>query len=89
MEKAKAIARRALQVINMREEQERLNIWTVILRLEVLYGTADSVEASYREALATNDEQKVHLAMATAYAENDKIKVIFGLFFSTKFINQF
>ncbi|XP_037793732.1 nucleolar protein 58-like [Penaeus monodon] len=74
VEKAKAVARRALQVINMREEQERLNIWTVILRLEVLYGTAESVQASYREALATNDEQQVHLAMAMVYAENDKIK---------------
>ncbi|XP_047480306.1 protein RRP5 homolog isoform X2 [Penaeus chinensis] len=74
MEKAKAVARRALQVINMREEQERLNIWTVILRLEVLYGTAETVQASYREALATNDEQQVHLAMAMVYAENDKIK---------------
>ncbi|ROT65001.1 putative protein RRP5-like [Penaeus vannamei] len=74
MEKAKAVARRALQVINMREEQERLNIWTVILRLEVLYGTPETVQASYREALATNDEQQVHLAMAMVYAENDKIK---------------
>ncbi|XP_063601568.1 protein RRP5 homolog isoform X2 [Penaeus indicus] len=74
MEKAKAVARRALQVINMREEQERLNIWTVILRLEVLYGTAETVQASYREALATNDEQQVHLAMAMVYAENDRIK---------------
>lgn len=75
MEKAKAVARRALQVINMREEQERLNIWTVILRLEVLYGTPETVQASYREALATNDEQQVHLVMAMVYAENDKIKV--------------
>lgn len=74
VDKARAVARRALQVIDIREEEERLNIWTVLLRLEVLYGTTDSVGETYREALATNDQLKVHLAMAMVYAESNKLK---------------
>lgn len=75
MDKAKGVARRALQVINTQEEEERLNVWTVLLRLEVLYGSPESVAKAYQEALATNDQLKVHLAMAMVYAESNKFKV--------------
>ncbi|XP_050709588.1 protein RRP5 homolog [Eriocheir sinensis] len=54
----------SLQVMDAQEEEERLNVWTVLLRLEVLYGGPESVAEAYREALATNDQLKVHLAMA-------------------------
>nr|XP_045592491.1 protein RRP5 homolog [Procambarus clarkii] len=74
IDKAKAVAHRALQVIDIREEEERLNIWTVLLRLEVSYGTPESVAETYREALATNDQLKVHMAMAMVYAESNKLK---------------
>ena len=75
VDKAKALAQRALQVINTQEEEERLNIWTVLLRLEVLYGNPESVAEAYKEALATNDQLKIHLAMAMVYTESNKIKV--------------
>ncbi|XP_050706071.1 protein RRP5 homolog isoform X3 [Eriocheir sinensis] len=71
VDKAKAVARRALQVMDAQEEEERLNVWTVLLRLEVLYGGPESVAEAYREALATNDQLKVHLAMAMVYAESE------------------
>lgn len=39
IEKARAIARRALSTISFREEQEKLNVWCALLNLENLYGT--------------------------------------------------
>lgn len=75
VDKAKAVARRALQVISTQEEEERLNIWTVLLRLEVLYGSPETVATVYKEALTTCDHLKIHLAMAMVYTEANKIKV--------------
>lgn len=39
VEKARAIAKRALSTIDTKEEQEKLNVWTAFLNLENLYGT--------------------------------------------------
>jgi hypothetical protein len=39
IEKARAIAQRALSTISFREEQEKLNVWCALLNLENLYGT--------------------------------------------------
>lgn len=39
VEKARAIAKRALSTIDTKEEQEKLNVWTALLNLENLYGT--------------------------------------------------
>lgn len=71
---ARSIAQRALQVVDVQEFEERINIWTVILRLEVLYGTEESLSKVFGEALATNDPLKIYIAMAMVYAENNKIK---------------
>ena len=35
----RAIAKRALQTINTREEQEKLNVWIALLNFENLHGT--------------------------------------------------
>jgi rRNA biogenesis protein RRP5 len=39
IEKARAVAQRALSTISFREEQEKLNVWCALLNLENLYGT--------------------------------------------------
>lgn len=39
IEKARAVARRALQTINQRHEVERLNVQIALLNLEHLFGT--------------------------------------------------
>ncbi|KAK3873019.1 hypothetical protein Pcinc_021945 [Petrolisthes cinctipes] len=74
LEQAKAVGRRALQVIDVREEEERLNVWTVLLRLEVKFGTPESAAGLYKEALATNDQLKVHIAMAMVYNQDGQIR---------------
>lgn len=59
IEKARAVARRALTSIQFREEQEKLNVWMALLNLEHLYGTQDSLDSVFQEALQFNDPLKV------------------------------
>lgn len=82
VDKAKAVAYRALEVIDIREEEERLNVWTVLLRLEVLYGTSESVSQAYQEALSTNDQLKIQLALAMVYSESNKLKEAEKIYFT-------
>lgn len=39
IEKARSVARRALQTMSYRSEGERLNVWIALLNLENMYGT--------------------------------------------------
>ncbi|KAK7086951.1 hypothetical protein SK128_004865 [Halocaridina rubra] len=89
LEQARSVAKRALQLINMQEYEERINVWTVLLRLEVLYGTEESTEEAFKEALATNDPLKIYLAMAMVFAESNKVKEAEDTYFKlTKKFNQ-
>ncbi|KAJ6604467.1 hypothetical protein DFH09DRAFT_1122792 [Mycena vulgaris] len=72
VEKARAIARRALQTINFREEQEKLNVWTALLNLENMYGTDETVETTFKEAARANDSKTMHLRLALIFDQSDK-----------------
>lgn len=72
IEKARAVARRALSCIDFREEQEKLNVWTALLNLEHLYGTQDSLDSVFKEALQFNEPLKVYMHLAQIYVEGNK-----------------
>ncbi|KAJ7706378.1 hypothetical protein B0H17DRAFT_1192865 [Mycena rosella] len=72
VEKAREIARRALQTINFREEQEKLNVWTALLNLENMYGTDETVETTFKEAARANDSKTMHLRLAAIFDQSDK-----------------
>ncbi|XP_075221764.1 ribosomal RNA Processing 5 isoform X2 [Lycorma delicatula] len=72
IEKAKAVANRALKTIGHREEQERLNVWIALLNLENLYGTEESLKKALEEAVRTNDEYLVLSKMAEIYCNSKK-----------------
>ncbi|PNF28207.1 hypothetical protein B7P43_G07551 [Cryptotermes secundus] len=72
IEKARAIAHRALNTISFREEQEKLNVWCALLNLENLYGTKESLDKVLEEALQMNDPFKVHTQMLQIYADSGK-----------------
>lgn len=72
IEKARAVARRALSCIDFREEQEKLNVWTALLNLEHLYGTQDSLDSVFKEALQFNEPLKVYMHLAQIYVESNK-----------------
>jgi len=63
IEKAKAVAERALKTINYRKEQEKFNIWVGLLNLENLYGTKESLQKTLTEALQLNDAYKVRVVL--------------------------
>ncbi|KAG8708601.1 rRNA biogenesis protein rrp5 [Ceratobasidium sp. 394] len=72
VDKAREIGRRALQTINYREEQEKLNVWIALLNLENQFGTDDSLEALFQDAARHNDSKTMHLRLAAILEESEK-----------------
>lgn len=70
--KAREIGRRALQVINFREEQEKLNVWMALLNLEVAYGTEETLQSVFNDAIRANDAKTVYLRVAALLEEAGK-----------------
>lgn len=75
IDKAREIAQRALKTINFREEQEKLNVWIALLNLENVYGTEESLEATFRDAARHNDSKTIHLRLATIFDQSEKPEV--------------
>ena len=69
IEKARAVARRAVKTINFREENERLNVWNAWLNLESKFGTPESLKDVLQEAVRTNDSLNIYNHMLTVHVE--------------------
>lgn len=76
VEKARAIAQRALRTISFREEQEKLNVWIALLNIENVYGTEQSLETTFKDAARHNDSKTIHLRLAAILEQSDKIEVL-------------
>lgn len=65
VERARAVAERALETINYRQQQEKFNVWVAFINLENNYGTPPEEAAMrlFQRALPYNDGKKLHLAM--------------------------
>ncbi|KAL1138312.1 hypothetical protein AAG570_010000 [Ranatra chinensis] len=74
IEKARSVARRALKQMNVREENERLNIWVALLNLENLYGTEESFKETLDEALKLSDDYQIRLKVLEIYSNSDKTR---------------
>lgn len=61
IEKARAIAQRAIKAISYRENNEQLNIWVALLNLELRYGNKEAFDEVLKEAITYNDPLKVYL----------------------------
>ncbi|XP_062112321.1 rRNA biogenesis protein RRP5 isoform X2 [Humulus lupulus] len=74
IEKARSIAERALQTINIREENEKLNIWVAYFNLENEYGNPpeEAVLKVFQRALQYNDPKRVHLALLGMYERTEQ-----------------
>jgi len=75
VEKAREVGRRALQTINFREEQEKLNVWIALLNLENVYGTDETLESTFKDAARHNDSKTVHLRLAFILDQAEKHEV--------------
>lgn len=74
VEKSREIGRRAIETINFREEQEKLNVWIALLNLENVYGTLESLETTFKQAARANDSKTVHLRLASIFDQSDKLE---------------
>nr|XP_014354054.1 PREDICTED: protein RRP5 homolog [Latimeria chalumnae] len=74
VEKARAVAERALKTISFREEQEKMNVWGALLNLENLYGTQETLKKVFDRALQYNEPLKVFQQLADIYTKSDKHK---------------
>ncbi|XP_046676983.1 protein RRP5 homolog isoform X3 [Homalodisca vitripennis] len=72
IEKARAVARQALQTIGVSLAAERLKVWTALLSLENLFGTQESLKSSLDEALRNNDEFSVYSKMLKIFSDSNK-----------------
>ncbi|KAL5741947.1 hypothetical protein ACOSP7_028679 [Xanthoceras sorbifolium] len=77
VEKARSIAERALRTINIREENEKLNIWVAYFNLENEYGNPpeEAVVKVFERALQYCDPKKVHLALLGMYERTEQHKL--------------
>ncbi|KAL0277492.1 UNVERIFIED_CONTAM: hypothetical protein PYX00_004749 [Menopon gallinae] len=74
IEKARAVARRALKTISFGEEQEKLNVWVALLNLENLYGNEESLNKTLSEALMCNEPYHIHLHMLNMHGQSNKFQ---------------
>jgi len=79
IERAREVAKRALNTINFREERERLNVWIALMNLENVYGTDESLESVFRDAARHCEPKAVYLKLASILEESNKHEV--NLFF--------
>ncbi|XP_054839484.1 protein RRP5 homolog [Eublepharis macularius] len=74
IEKARAVAERALKTISFREEQEKLNVWVALLNLENMYGIEEALMKVFERAIQYNEPLKVFQQLADIYAGSEKYK---------------
>ncbi|KAH7361569.1 rRNA biogenesis protein RRP5 [Plectosphaerella cucumerina] len=72
LSKARDVAERALKTINIREETEKLNVWTAYLNLEAAYGTNATCDEVFQRACQYNDPLEVHERLATIFIQANK-----------------
>ncbi|KAF7320265.1 hypothetical protein MKEN_00811100 [Mycena kentingensis (nom. inval.)] len=80
VDKARAIARRGLQTINFREEQEKLNIWIALLNLEnarFISGSPRFLDQSEKQS--KSEEQ--YLKTCKKFGQSSKVWTLFGEFY--------
>ncbi|RKO88271.1 hypothetical protein BDK51DRAFT_24832, partial [Blyttiomyces helicus] len=72
IEKARAVAERALKTISFREEQEKMNVWVALMNLENTYGTQQTLAKVFERAIVMNDSKAVHLQLVRIYERAEK-----------------
>lgn len=70
--RARGVAERALQTINFRQEQEKMNIWLAYLNMENLYGTADTLQRVFERSLVYCEPRTMYMQLARIHAAAGK-----------------
>lgn len=73
LEKARTIAKRAINTINFRQQAEKLSVWIAWLNLENLLGSSSSLESLFKEALRCNDPKTIYMRMTEIFEQTSKL----------------
>ncbi|KAI6656463.1 hypothetical protein LOD99_1259 [Oopsacas minuta] len=74
VDKAREIGKKALETINFRLEEEKLNVWISLLNLENIYGTQSLLMTLFQEGLRENDPETLYFKLAQIYINSNKLK---------------
>ncbi|KAK7606945.1 hypothetical protein BKA81DRAFT_367534 [Phyllosticta paracitricarpa] len=80
VQKARDIAERALKTIHMREEEEKLNMWTALLNLEIEQGDEERVEDVFGRACQHCDKEEIHNRLLSIYTSTGRYQKAEELF---------
>lgn len=72
VDKARQVAERALKAISFRQEEERMNVWVARLNLENLYGSKESLDKVFEEAVRSNDAKTMYMHLAGILQRSNK-----------------
>lgn len=78
IDQARKIGRKALEKMNYREEEEKLNVWMALVNLEIGFGSEQTMEKVFKEAARYNDGRSVYSRYAEALQVAGKDEVGFG-----------
>ncbi|XP_065354946.1 protein RRP5 homolog [Calliphora vicina] len=80
IDKARAVARRALKTITFRNSDDQINIWVALLNLELRYGSKENFNDTLKEALMYNEPLKIYLRtveiITDAQKTNELVEII-------------
>lgn len=75
VDEARKVAERALKTINMREQEEKLNVWVALMNLENTYGNGESLEDVFKRACQYNESQEMHERLLSIYIQSGSNEV--------------
>ena len=73
LDRARALAKRAIDTITFREDGERLNMWVAWINLENNYGDAESTMEVFKRALQQTSQYKLYKAVLDIFEHTGKI----------------
>ncbi|KAL6599504.1 hypothetical protein ACP70R_045641 [Stipagrostis hirtigluma subsp. patula] len=77
VEKARAVAERALKTIKGDDQEEKFNVWVAYINLENEYGSPreEAVKRIFQRALQYCDSKRVHLALLAMYERTEQYQL--------------
>ncbi|KAL9893579.1 ribosomal RNA Processing 5 [Glossina fuscipes fuscipes] len=79
IDKSRAVARRALKTISFRNPNEQINMWVALLNLELRYGSKESFDDTFKDALTYNDPIKIYLRALDILIDLQKHEELTGM----------
>ncbi|KAG1701414.1 Protein RRP5 [Nymphon striatum] len=73
LDKARAVAEKALKTISFREEVEKYNVWVAYLNLENMCGTTETLKDVFKRALQECDQMNIYKALINIYCSSNKL----------------